>query len=74
MSELPGMLELSRAVQDGVWPHTTDAEIWADRWLIEVNKHPTMERDRGVMIGWFANAIMAGYDNAWLEKQKQTDE
>ncbi len=41
---------------------TTDAVIWADEWLKTIEKHPHISTDKGTMIGWFANAIMAGYD------------
>lgn len=41
---------------------TTDATVWADEWLKTLSKHPKISKDRSVMIGWFANAIMTGYD------------
>ena len=41
---------------------TTDAAVWADEWLKTIDKHPNIPTDKGTMIGWFANAIMAGYD------------
>lgn len=36
---------------------TLDASVWADEFC---KLFPEM--DRGLMLGWFANAIMAGYD------------
>jgi len=34
---------------------------------LEITKDkPEIASDEGAMIGWFANAIMAGYDNAML--------
>ena len=41
---------------------TMDATVWADEWLKIIKKHPQIPEDRGSMIGWLANAIMAGYD------------
>jgi len=40
----------------------TDATIWTKEWLKTVEKHPEIPTDEGTTIGWFANAIMAGYD------------
>jgi len=65
--ELPGMLELARAIDKGEWPHTMDARIWAQEFM-KVRESGT-EIDEGLMIGWFANAIMAGYDRACEENQ-----
>ena len=42
---------------------TTDATIWTDEWLKAIANNPTIPKDRGAMITWFANAIMAGYDS-----------
>jgi len=63
--ELPGMLALAKAVAEQKWPHTMNAQVWAR----EFNKtfaelHEGCELDEGWLIGWFANAIMAGYDTA----------
>jgi hypothetical protein len=46
------------------FPQTVDAVAWAKEWLRTVEVNPTIYRDEGTMIGWFANAIMAGYDEA----------
>lgn len=43
---------------------TTDARDWANAWLKIVADKPEIAHDAGAMIGWFANAIMAGYDAA----------
>jgi len=64
--ELPGMLALAKGVQEGAWPHTMDAQVWARKWLEITKDKPEVATDEGAMIGWFANAIMAGYDNAML--------
>jgi hypothetical protein len=65
MDELPGMLELQRAAADGHWPHTIDARTWADRFL---ERFPNGGYDVADLIAWFANAIMAGYDNAKMNR------
>ena len=31
--ELPGMLALAEGVNAGEWPHTMDAQVWAQKWL-----------------------------------------
>ena len=43
---------------------TADAQIWTQEWLKVVKKDPSIPTDEGTMLGWFANAIMAGYDYA----------
>lgn len=62
--ELPGMLELGIAVSKGEWPFTIDAQVWARKWLELTRDSPDAATDEGMMIAWFANAIMAGYDFA----------
>ena len=39
-----------------------DAQVWTKYWLETIAKHPHIPTDEGAMIGWFANAIMAGFD------------
>jgi hypothetical protein len=39
-----------------------DAGVWAKEFVETVKKNPSIATDEGTMIGWFANAIMAGYD------------
>lgn len=57
--ELPGMLAVAKGIAEQRWPHTMDAKVWADEFL-KLNPGS----DHGLMLGWFANAIMAGYDTA----------
>jgi hypothetical protein len=65
MNELPGALAAQIGVAEQTWPHTIDAGAWADQWLkITANKPREAFNDRGWILGWFANAIMAGYDTA----------
>lgn len=52
------------------WPQTMDAHAWAKTWLVLTHEHPDVPTDKAAMIGWFANAIMAGYDEA----QRRSDQ
>lgn len=67
--ELPGMLALARAVALGKWPHTDDAREWAAQWMRQVAKTPDIATDEETMVGWFANAIMAGHDRAMSRRR-----
>jgi hypothetical protein len=58
------MLALAKATAEQKWPNTVDAKAWADEWEKCIASDPTIATDKGTMIGWFANAIMAGYDYA----------
>lgn len=50
------------------WPGgQTDAYEWADAFLIITKDNPDILTDRDTLMGWFANAIMAGYDEAVVE-------
>ena len=40
------------------------AKVWASEFIKLVKKNPKIAIDEGTMLGWFANAIMAGYDKA----------
>lgn len=60
--DLPGSLSLALAVQKGEWPHTMDAQAWVTAWMLQLKETPEIFKDEGAMLGWFANAIMAGYD------------
>ena len=42
---------------------TTDAQIWAEEWIKAIKKDGVaLALHKGTMIGWFANAILAGYN------------
>lgn len=41
-----------------------DAMEWARAFVAVAREHPTMATDEGTMVGWFANALMRGYDEA----------
>lgn len=67
-NELPGSLQLAIAVKKGEWPHTMDAKVWAEKF----NAVAPVQLDDGFLIAWFANAIMAGYDQGRLaEREKE---
>lgn len=42
---------------------TTDALVWAKEFM-KTLENPDVELDEEMMLSWFANAIMAGYDEA----------
>lgn len=69
--ELPGTLEHTIAVAKQQWPCTVDAREWVDEWLKVYDSDPAIAADRGTMLGWFANAIMAGYDTAMLRRAQR---
>jgi len=46
-----------------------DARVWAKEFKKTLRHHPGIAKDEATMMGWFANAIMSGYDNA-LNKEK----
>ena len=49
----------------------TDAIHWVDEWLKTIKQVPAIPTDRIAMIGWFANAIMAGYDAGRRAEEKR---
>lgn len=65
-NELPGMLALQQGVEQQVWPHTVDARLWAEKYNESLVEQGLQPMDPAMLVGWFANAIMAGYDTASL--------
>lgn len=51
---------------DNSWMQSMDAEVWAKKFIEykKRNRWTHSDIDESLMIGWFANAIMAGYDEA----------
>jgi hypothetical protein len=45
----------------------TDAMKWAECFVEKAAEKPEIATDKNVMVAWFANAIMAGYDQAKSE-------
>jgi hypothetical protein len=69
--DLPGSLALLKGVAEQAWPHTIDAREWARQWIETIGANPEIPMDEETMIGWFANAIMAGYDTAQFHQSKE---
>jgi len=50
-----------------------DAQVWAKEFMRLYNKNIMKQNvlwiDESLMLAWFANSIMAGYDHAKREKQ-----
>lgn len=63
-NRLPGMLALAKGISEQAWPHTMDARVWVTKWLEVYRAYPAVATDEGALLGWFSNAIMAGYDTA----------
>ncbi len=51
------------------WPQTMDAKLWADEFCKR-----NSASDHGTMLGWFANAIMIGWDTAHWRHDKEQGE
>lgn len=49
------------------------AEVWVEEWLKTIEEHPDIPTDGETMIGWFSNAIMAGYDKAAGERESDIE-
>jgi hypothetical protein len=46
-----------------------DARVWARYFVATVRHIPEIATDEETMLGWFASAIMAGYDRAKAEAE-----
>jgi hypothetical protein len=51
-----------------------DASKWAKEFVRTVKENPAIATDESTMIGWFANAIMAGYDKDKQERESAARE
>jgi hypothetical protein len=49
-----------------------DAKVWAEEFVKLLKEKSNIEIDEGLMIGWFANAIMAGYDKGHRDAESKT--
>ena len=47
---------------DHSFSQSFDAAVWAKAFVAHVKANPEIATDEGTMLGWFANAIMRGYD------------
>lgn len=52
------MTDRSAHYPAGQW----DAMKWAEEFVRIVKENPEIPTDVGTMLGWFANALMTGYD------------
>lgn len=52
-------------------PGSMDAVDWAEEWLEIIKKNPSIPTDKATMIGWFANAIMCGWDHRTWAYEKE---
>jgi hypothetical protein len=50
---------------------STDAQVWARAFVEIVGENPGIPTDEGTMLGWFANAIMAGHDAGVRAERKR---
>jgi len=60
---------MSQQEAAGKWPNTLDAMEWAKEFISTVEHYSKGDLkwiDRNLMLSWFANSIMAGYDAAKL--------
>lgn len=58
--------ERVKYMEENAWQFSMDAVVWAQKFM-EYKKRMRWthaEIDEALMTGWFANAIMAGYDEA----------
>jgi len=46
-----------------------DAKVWTEEFVKMVKAKPEIATDEGTMLGWFANAIMTGYDKRASEEE-----
>lgn len=51
-------------------PSSFDARDWADEFCLIAKEKFGLDIDNGWMIGWFANAIMRGYDKRESQIEK----
>jgi hypothetical protein len=49
-----------------------DARYWAKAFVTIAEKHPDVAIDEATMLGWFANALMRGFDeHHWMSEKQQ---
>ena len=59
---------------DGLrFPQTMDARVWAREFIAVAQRVPFIASDEGCMTGWFANAIMAGWDERCRREERKSD-
>ena len=58
--------------RDKLWG-TMDAKVWTDEFMATKDRLGNKEFDHAMMLSWFANAIMAGFDEANRRAQRALD-
>lgn len=53
--------------REGLLVGNFDAVVWAKEFVEAVKSKPSIATDKDAMTGWFANAIMAGFDRGKKE-------
>lgn len=65
------MSDFTEVGQDGhKCPRTMDGLTWAKEFCKRAAANPNLATDVEAMHGWFANAVMAGFDEAQRRFQK----
>ncbi len=54
--------------------HSFDAMVWAESFVAHVTQRPTIATDEGTMLGWFASALMRGFDEAHRRRDVEVRE
>lgn len=49
-------------MNDTSFTQSFDAMDWARAFVAIARENPAIATDEGTMVGWFANALMRGYD------------
>lgn len=60
-----------KGVSDSRLPGSIDARVWAEEFCKVREIHPFIPCDEEYMVTWFANAIMAGWDESGSRKSKE---
>lgn len=56
------------------WPlDEFDAREWAQAWNEDLVRRGHQPEDPGLLIAWFANAIMTGYDNGYWKGRREVE-
>jgi len=67
------ILDFLKSEEKSKLPQSFDAWDWAEEFCEIVQKNPTIPHDKETMMGWFANAIMAGWDEMGRRKAKEDE-
>ena len=53
--------------------NTMDAMVWANEFMVTKQRLGDAAFDHAMMLGWFANAIMAGYDHKAADHRREVE-